>query len=128
MKYENFKILTIEADEVITKAKDLRAVSDDFAEGFHKAMWEAREIFMKLEDESEEVKHPKPHTSSVKLHSLGSADDPSSRLNRSRLKTLCNLAIVAGAQLIPALLHGGDRNPCQGEVCLETGSAHDILR
>jgi len=56
MKYENFKILTIEADEVITKAKDLRAVSDDFADGFHKAMWEAREIFMKLEAESEEVK------------------------------------------------------------------------
>ena len=54
MKYENFKILTIEADEVITKAKDLRAVSDDFADGFHKAMWEAREIFMKLEAESEE--------------------------------------------------------------------------
>ena len=49
MEYENFKILTIEADEVITKAKDLRAVSDDFADGFHKAMWEAREIFMKLE-------------------------------------------------------------------------------
>ena len=54
MKYENFKILTIEADEVITKAKDLRAVSDDFADGFHKAMWEAREIFMELEAESEE--------------------------------------------------------------------------
>ncbi|NCU38815.1 hypothetical protein EOL96_07240 [Candidatus Saccharibacteria bacterium] len=51
MKYENFKILTIEADDVITKAKDLRAVSDDFADGFHKAMWEAREIFMKLEAE-----------------------------------------------------------------------------
>ena len=56
MKYENFKILTIEADQVITKAKDLLAVSDDFAEGFHKAMWEAREIFMRLEDESEGVK------------------------------------------------------------------------
>lgn len=53
MEYENFKQLTIEADEVITKAKDLRAVSEDFAEGFHKAMWEAREIFMKLEDESQ---------------------------------------------------------------------------
>lgn len=52
MKYENFKQKTIEADEIITKAKDLRAVSDDFAEGFHKAMWEAREIFMKLEDET----------------------------------------------------------------------------
>ena len=51
MKYENFKILTIEADEVITKANDLRAVSNDFADGFHKAMYQAREIFMKLEDE-----------------------------------------------------------------------------
>ncbi len=53
MKYEDFKRLTIQTDETITKAKDLRAVSDDFAEGFHKAMWEAREIFMKLEDEAQ---------------------------------------------------------------------------
>ena len=52
MKYEHFKRKTIDADEIITKAKDMRAVSDDFAEGFHKAMWEAREIFMRLEDES----------------------------------------------------------------------------
>lgn len=56
MKYENFEILTTEADEVITKANDLRAVSDEFTDGFHKAMWEAREIFMKLEDESKEEK------------------------------------------------------------------------
>mgnify|MGYP003502321393 CR=1 FL=1 len=55
MKYENFKQLTLEADQTITKAKDLRAVSDDFADGFHKAMWEAREIFMKLEDESAQL-------------------------------------------------------------------------
>lgn len=58
MTYENFKLLTIEYSEVITKAKDLRAVSEDFAEGFHKAMYQAREIYMKLEDEasvSEEV-------------------------------------------------------------------------
>ena len=55
MNYEKFKILTIEADEVITKAKDLQAVSDDFADGFHKAMWEAREIIIKLKAESEEV-------------------------------------------------------------------------
>lgn len=52
MKYEDFKVKTIQADQIITKAKGMRAVSDDFAEGFHKAMWEAREIFMRLEDES----------------------------------------------------------------------------
>lgn len=52
MKYDHFKRKTIDADEIITKAKDMRAVSEDFAEGFHKAMWEAREIFMKLEDEA----------------------------------------------------------------------------
>lgn len=51
MDYETFKRLTIESDEIITKAKDLRAVSDDFAEGFHKAMYQAREIFIKLKDE-----------------------------------------------------------------------------
>ena len=39
-------------EEIITKAKDMRAVSDDFSEGFHKAMWQAREIFMNLEGES----------------------------------------------------------------------------
>lgn len=52
MKYEDFKRATIETDETITKAKDLGAVTDDFAEGFHKAMYQAREIFMKLEDEA----------------------------------------------------------------------------
>lgn len=56
MTYEHFKRLTIEAEEVITKANDLRAVSDDFADGFHKAMWEAREIFMRLEGESTNCK------------------------------------------------------------------------
>jgi hypothetical protein len=55
MRYEDFKRLTIESDETITKAKDLRAVSEDFADGFHKGMYQAREIFMKLEDKSEEV-------------------------------------------------------------------------
>lgn len=52
MNYKQFKQATLEADETITKAKDMRAVSDDFAEGFHKAMWEAREIFLRLEDEA----------------------------------------------------------------------------
>ncbi len=56
MKYENFKSETIRADDVITKAKDLRAVSDDFADGFHKAMWEAREIYMRFEDEATTLK------------------------------------------------------------------------
>ena len=56
MDYEDFKKSTIEADTYITKAKEMRAVSDDFADGFHKAMWEAREIFMRLEDESKESK------------------------------------------------------------------------
>lgn len=53
MTYDVFKKLTLEADEVITKAENMRAVSEDFAEGFHKAMWEAREIFMRLEDKPE---------------------------------------------------------------------------
>jgi len=51
ISYDHFKAKTIEAQEVITKAKDMRAVSDDFADGFHRAMWEAREIFMRLEDD-----------------------------------------------------------------------------
>ena len=50
MEYEDFKRATIEASDIITKAKDMRAVSDDFENGFQKAMWEAREIFMRLED------------------------------------------------------------------------------
>ena len=53
MKYEDFKVKTIEADDVIRKAVKMRAVSDDFAEGFSKAMWEAREIFIRLSDEAE---------------------------------------------------------------------------
>lgn len=52
MEYEDFKGLTIEADEIITKSNCIDAVSDDFAKGFHVAMREAREIFMRLEDES----------------------------------------------------------------------------
>lgn len=55
MKYEDFKIKTIEADTTITKANNMNAVSDDFAEGFHKAMWEAREIFMRLDNEIERM-------------------------------------------------------------------------
>lgn len=51
--YDTFKARTIEATGYIDKAKDMRAVSDDFADGFAKAMWEAREIFMRLEAEFE---------------------------------------------------------------------------
>ena len=54
MNYEEFKVKTIEAVTTITKANNMRAVSDEFAEGFHKAMWEAREIFMRLEAEREQ--------------------------------------------------------------------------
>jgi len=53
MEYEKFKKLTIEADHIISRAKELRALSDDFVDGFHAGMWEAREIFMQLESESE---------------------------------------------------------------------------
>lgn len=51
IKYEQFKQKTIEADVIVTKAHDMRVVSDEFTDGFHKAMREAREIFMKLEDD-----------------------------------------------------------------------------
>ena len=49
--YDKFKHDTISATNVINTAKNMRAVSDEFADGFSKAMWEAREIFMRLEDE-----------------------------------------------------------------------------
>lgn len=53
-QYDSFKSKTIEATTYIEKAKDMKAVSEDFAEGFRKAMWEAREIYMRVEDEEEE--------------------------------------------------------------------------
>lgn len=56
MTYEDFKRLTIEATDTISKAHNMRAVSDDFVDGFAKAMWEAREIFMRLEDEANRPK------------------------------------------------------------------------
>lgn len=52
-QYEDFKKETIAATTTIDRAKAMRAVSDDFAEGFSKAMWEAREIYMRLEDKSD---------------------------------------------------------------------------
>lgn len=54
-QYDKFKAKTIEATEVISKAHNMRALSDDFVDGFAKAMWEAREIFMKIEHEAEIV-------------------------------------------------------------------------
>lgn len=52
-EYDQFKAETIKASDVITKAQKMMAVTDEFAEGFHKAMWEAREIYMRLEDEED---------------------------------------------------------------------------
>ncbi len=51
MTYKQFKLETIKADEAIQHVYDMNCVSSDFAEGFHKAMWEAREIYMRLQDE-----------------------------------------------------------------------------
>lgn len=51
--YDIFKAKTIEATTYIKKANDMRAVSDDFKDGFEKAMWEAREIYMRVEDEEQ---------------------------------------------------------------------------
>jgi len=53
-QYDKFKEKTIDASDVIRKAKDLKAVTDDYYKGFGDAMWEAREIFMRVEDESVE--------------------------------------------------------------------------
>ncbi len=53
-EYDKFRTETLEAEKVITKASQMGAVSDDFEHGFHRAMWEAREIFMKLEDSTSE--------------------------------------------------------------------------
>ena len=51
--YELFKRKTLEASAVIAKAQGMNAVTEDFRSGFEKAMWEAREIFMRLEQEAE---------------------------------------------------------------------------
>jgi hypothetical protein len=57
-EYDEFKSATLKADTVITQAKEMNAVSEDFADGFHKAMWEAREIYMRLEDAAERAASP----------------------------------------------------------------------
>ena len=54
MKSEDFNCKLIEAIDIINSAKDMQAVSEDFADGFTKAMWEAREIFMRLEYDLDE--------------------------------------------------------------------------
>lgn len=49
--YDQFKNETIDSSLVIERAKNMRAVSQEYMDGFTAAMWEAREIFMRLEDE-----------------------------------------------------------------------------
>jgi len=53
--YDMFKAKTLEADDVVKRAEDMQVISSSFADGFHKAMWEAREIYMRLEDETEQL-------------------------------------------------------------------------
>lgn len=53
-QYDRFKEETIKAADIIEGARKMRAVEDEFAQGFQKAMWEAREIYMRLEDEETE--------------------------------------------------------------------------
>ena len=48
--YDEFKAETIKSTAVINKATEMRAISEEFREGFAKAMYEAREIYMRLED------------------------------------------------------------------------------
>lgn len=55
MTYEQFKKETLDADKVITRANDMRAVSDEYKRGFLAAMWEAREIYQRLEELTEEA-------------------------------------------------------------------------
>lgn len=50
-RYDSFKAKTIKASEIITGATELKAVTDEYEKGFNDAMWEAREIFMRVEDE-----------------------------------------------------------------------------
>lgn len=50
-QYDQFKKNTIDATQVITAANNLKAVSDEYTKGFNDAMWEAREIYMRLEEE-----------------------------------------------------------------------------
>lgn len=49
--YDQFKHNTHYATNIINTAKNMRAVDEGFAKGFETAMWEAREIFLRLEDE-----------------------------------------------------------------------------
>lgn len=49
--YEEFKSETLKAHRIIFEASRMSVVSEDFENGFAKAMWEAREIYMRLEDQ-----------------------------------------------------------------------------
>jgi len=51
-EYEMFKARTLEAETIVTKCEAMLVIDESFANGFHKAMWEAREIYMRQEDES----------------------------------------------------------------------------
>lgn len=50
--YEQFKQKTINAMDTINEASRLKAVNDEYARGFADAMWEAREIYMRVEDDN----------------------------------------------------------------------------
>ena len=54
-QYDQFKKNTIDATQVITAANNLKAVSDEYTKGFNDAMWEAREIYIRLEPKGEQV-------------------------------------------------------------------------
>jgi len=54
-QYDSFKAKTIKAAQTINDAVLLKAVSEEYSKGFADAMWEAREIFMRVEDEPNEA-------------------------------------------------------------------------
>jgi len=54
-QYDSFKEKTIKASQTINEAGKMKAVDDEYVRGFADAMWEAREIFMRVEDEPNEA-------------------------------------------------------------------------
>jgi len=52
-RYEIFKAKTLEAEAIVTKSEAMQIIDESFASGFHKAMREAREIYMRQEDEEQ---------------------------------------------------------------------------
>ena len=51
-QYDEFKAETIKASNIITEAMKLKAVTEEYERGFRDAMWEARETYMRLEDQA----------------------------------------------------------------------------